>query len=177
MPVRDADAVWPATSISHRFFSNRGAAGIDGLTSAAAGATRGLDDPVVLITGDLTFLHDLGGLMAAGRAGAPLVVVVLDNGGGGIFSMLPVSESIPDDVFDRLYTTPHGMDIPALSAAVGLDCRRPTSLEQLRDEVADACPRRVPTVIHLTLGVAAGFDQRRQLANAVDRAAAAALAE
>jgi 2-succinyl-5-enolpyruvyl-6-hydroxy-3-cyclohexene-1-carboxylate synthase len=177
MPVRDADSVWPATATPRRFFSHRGAAGIDGLTAAATGATRGLSEPVVLLTGDLAFLHDLGGLMAAGREGAPLVVVVLDNGGGGIFSTLPVSEAIPADTFDRLYTTPHGMDLTALAAATGVGCRRPTSLDQLRQSVADACAERLPTVIHLAVDIAAGFAQREQLADAVGQAAAAALAE
>ncbi len=175
MPVRDADSVWPATALPRRFFSHRGAAGIDGLTAAAAGAARGLDEPVVLITGDLAFLHDLGGLMAAGRLAAPLVVVVLDNGGGGIFSMLPVADMIPADVFDRLYTTPHGMDLAALAAATGVDCRQPASLDVLGEAVAVACSRRLPTVLHLELDIAAGFAQRGRLADAVGLAAATAL--
>jgi len=113
--------------------------------------------------------------MAAGRLAAPLVVVVLDNGGGGIFSMLPVADMIPADVFDRLYTTPHGMDLAALAAATGVDCRQPASLDVLGEAVAVACSRRLPTVLHLELDIAAGFAQRGRLADAVGLAAATAL--
>jgi 2-succinyl-5-enolpyruvyl-6-hydroxy-3-cyclohexene-1-carboxylate synthase len=176
MPVRDADAVWPTAAHPRRFLSHRGAAGIDGLTSAASGAAGALEIPVVLITGDLAFLHDVGGLMAAARSKAPLVAVVLDNGGGGIFSMLPVAEAIPPDVFDRLYTTPHGMDLAALVEAVGLTCRKPTSLAQLREAVADACDAMEPSVICVDVAITEGIEQREQLVAAVSQAAAAALA-
>jgi len=176
MPVRDADTVWPATTEARRFFSHRGAAGIDGLTAAAAGAAAGLDRPTVLLTGDLAFLHDIGGLMAAAREAVPLVVVVLDNGGGGIFRVLPVAEAIPAGVFDRLFTTPHGMDLPALATAVGIACVPVETAAELETAVAEACCQRTPTVIYVTVDTTAGVAVRDAVTAAAGEAAYTALA-
>lgn len=177
MPVRDADALWPSEAVGRRFFSNRGAAGIDGMISAAAGAARGAEEPVVLVTGDLAFLHDLSGLVAVGRDPVPLVVVVLDNAGGGIFSMLSVSEVLPPGTFERLFTTPHSMDLSALAAAARVGCSQPASLDALRTAIGEAVGRLEPTVIHLSLDIDAGFQQRFELETAAQQAVEAGLRE
>ena len=70
-----------------------GANGIDGVVSSAAGAALASGRPTFLLTGELALLHDLGGLLAARRAGAELTIVCVNNGGGGIFDFLPVAEA------------------------------------------------------------------------------------
>ena len=92
MPVRDVEAYFPQSPKRLRFLANRGANGIDGVVSSAAGAALAAGAPAWLLTGELALLHDIGGLLAARRAGADLQVVCLNNGGGGIFDFLPVAE-------------------------------------------------------------------------------------
>jgi 2-succinyl-5-enolpyruvyl-6-hydroxy-3-cyclohexene-1-carboxylate synthase len=109
MPIRDVDAFAVESAGPVRVLSNRGANGIDGVTSTALGAAVALGRPTVLLTGDLAFLHDLSGLLTAARHGLSLVVVVVNNDGGGIFSFLPIAERTPH--FEALFGTPHGLGL------------------------------------------------------------------
>ncbi len=109
MPVRDLDTFLPAAAESVRCLSNRGANGIDGVVSSALGASAAGVGPVVLVIGDVSFYHDLNGLLAARKHGLDLVVVLVNNDGGGIFSFLPQVD-LPSDDFETLFGTPHGLD-------------------------------------------------------------------
>src|SRR5271165_1413847 len=93
MPVRDIESFWPVRPDPPRVLCNRGASGIDGTVSAAFGAAAHADGPAVLLIGDVALAHDIGGLLAARRLGLRLTIVLLDNGGGGIFDFLPVSRA------------------------------------------------------------------------------------
>jgi 2-succinyl-5-enolpyruvyl-6-hydroxy-3-cyclohexene-1-carboxylate synthase len=121
MPVRDVETFWPAREDPPRVLSNRGANGIDGTISAAfgaaaAGAGAGAG-PVVALIGDVALAHDLQGLGAARRLGLDLTVVLLDNGGGGIFHFLPVAGE--SDAFEEHVATPHGLDFGSAAALHG----------------------------------------------------------
>jgi 2-succinyl-5-enolpyruvyl-6-hydroxy-3-cyclohexene-1-carboxylate synthase len=100
MPVRDIETFWPVRPDPPRVLCNRGANGIDGTISAALGAAADTTGPVVLLIGDVALAHDIGGLLAVRRLGLKLTIVLLDNGGGGIFDFLAVSRSrmarVPD---------------------------------------------------------------------------------
>lgn len=93
MPVRDIETFWPVREDPPRVLCNRGANGIDGIVSSAFGAAAEEHGPVVLLVGDVALAHDIGGLLAARRLDLELTIVLLDNGGGGIFDFLPVARS------------------------------------------------------------------------------------
>ena len=95
MPVRDLEAFLPPGRARVRFIANRGANGIDGLISTAAGAAAASGARTWAVLGDLAFAHDLGGLAVA-REVPNLRLLVLDNGGGGIFHFLPQAEAVPE---------------------------------------------------------------------------------
>lgn len=136
MPIRDQEAFLAPSAADALFLSNRGANGIDGLVSAAIGAARASRRPTTAITGDLGLLHDLGGLAAAGEAGAPLRIVVIDNDGGGIFHFLPQSDALGAEEFEALFGTPRGLDPARVAALFDLPHRRLESLAELPDALA-----------------------------------------
>ncbi|MFQ6398093.1 2-succinyl-5-enolpyruvyl-6-hydroxy-3-cyclohexene-1-carboxylic-acid synthase [Nocardia sp. KC 131] len=117
-PVRDAALVsYPRPGIT--VLSNRGVAGIDGTVSAAVGAALQHDGRTVALLGDLTFLHDASGLLIGPGEPHPadLTIVVANDDGGGIFELLEQGDPQYAGVFERVFGTPHGMDLAALCAA------------------------------------------------------------
>jgi len=120
MPVRDAESFMTGGSAQVRFFSNRGANGIDGLVSTGCGLARGGTAGTWILLGDLALLHDLGGLAAVKAVEGPLRIVVVDNGGGGIFDFLPQAEQVEPERFERLFTTPSGIDLERVAGLFDL---------------------------------------------------------
>ncbi len=138
MPIRDVDAFWPAASRRVRFLGNRGANGIDGIPSTALGIAAASEAPVVLLTGDLALLHDVGGLLAAQGAAGSLTIVVLDNDGGGIFSFLPIADRAAETTFETLFRTPHGHDLQQLGAFFAAPVANASGAEALRKALAES---------------------------------------
>ncbi len=136
MPVRDVESFWPAGPERVRFLSNRGANGIDGTLASAAGAARATQSPVVVLIGELALLHDLGGLLAARRAGIDLTVICVDNGGGGIFDFLPVAAVTDPKLYREHVATPSGLDLGAVATLAGMEHRAAVSGAEVREAIA-----------------------------------------
>ena len=136
MPIRDQEAFLPPGDTDVRFLCNRGANGIDGLISSGIGAAHASGRPTTIITGDLGLLHDIGGLAALRDVSTPVRIVVIDNGGGGIFGFLPQAEILERDEFETLLGTPRGVDVAAAAELFALPHRRLDSLGDLGDAVA-----------------------------------------
>jgi 2-succinyl-5-enolpyruvyl-6-hydroxy-3-cyclohexene-1-carboxylate synthase len=107
MPVRDLDTFGESAPRRIDVFCNRGANGIDGVLSAAAGAAAARGRATVAVLGDLSFLHDIGALKAAAAHARHLVVIVVNNDGGGIFSFLP--QAALGETFETYFATAHGL--------------------------------------------------------------------
>lgn len=103
MPIRDLDTFFHYNTKSIQIMANRGANGIDGTVSTALGAAA-VKEPVYLILGDLTFFHDLNGLIQAKQERLNIKIIVLNNNGGGIFSFLPQAAERKN--FEKLFGTP-----------------------------------------------------------------------
>ena len=127
MPVRDLEWFGGSAARAH---ANRGANGIDGVVSTALGRALA-GRPTVVLVGDIAFAHDSNALVALATRGADLRIVVVDNGGGGIFSFLPQATSLSTERFEQLFGTPHGTDIEGLAAAHGVPAQTVSGVEEL----------------------------------------------
>jgi 2-succinyl-5-enolpyruvyl-6-hydroxy-3-cyclohexene-1-carboxylate synthase len=137
MPIRDVETFFPTTATPIRFLANRGANGIDGVVSSAAGAALTSGGRAWLLTGELALLHDLGGLLAAGRAGAELTIVCANNGGGGIFDFLPLAEHGAGATFEEHVITPAGVDLAKVAELAGFEHRTASTPEEVAAAAAD----------------------------------------
>jgi 2-succinyl-5-enolpyruvyl-6-hydroxy-3-cyclohexene-1-carboxylate synthase len=151
MSIRLLDLALARRDRRLRVLCNRGASGIDGVTSTALGAAAATRRPTLLLTGDLAFLHDLGGLLFAREASIPATIVVLDDDGGGIFSFLPIAEQGEAVGFERLFRTPHGLDLSRAAALYDLDYHRATSAADLATALDEALSRPGVSVVHVPL--------------------------
>jgi 2-succinyl-5-enolpyruvyl-6-hydroxy-3-cyclohexene-1-carboxylate synthase len=171
-PVRDVDRLAvPRGDVT--VLANRGVAGIDGTVSTAVGAAlahqQGGGGPAVGLLGDLTFLHDLTGLLLGeGEPPPDLTLVVSDNDGGGIFAQLEPGEDRHARDYRRVFGTPHGRDLVQVAQALGWAASRVESAGELAGALAAGGPRVV--VVRTDLRAEA------ELARDLRRAAAASLA-
>jgi 2-succinyl-5-enolpyruvyl-6-hydroxy-3-cyclohexene-1-carboxylate synthase len=168
MPVRDAETFFPAREHPPRVLANRGANGIDGTVSTAFGCAAAADGPVVLLIGDIALIHDIGGLLAAGRLGLKLTIVLLHNDGGGIFDFLPVSRE------GREYTehvaTPHGLDFSHAAALFGLDYEEAADVDGFRAALGRALQSRETSIVAVHTDRAANVELHGAVWDEVARA-------
>lgn len=127
MSIRDMDYFWATGRSQAMVYGNRGTNGIDGSVSTALGiSTNG--KPTVMVTGDLSFFHDLNGLAIGKTHGMNLTIILHNNDGGGIFQYLPQKGT---DDFDYLFNTPQGIDYSGLAIMYGLDYVKVTTNAEL----------------------------------------------
>jgi len=144
MPIRDLEWYAEPHPLPPRVLANRGANGIDGVVSTALGIAASETGPgarTIALLGDLTFLHDVSGLVNLPEV--PCTFVVLDNGGGGIFSFLPQATSMEPAVFEQLFGTPPTSDIGAVARGFGLPVHDVSTLLELEAAMAAPAPALV----------------------------------
>jgi 2-succinyl-5-enolpyruvyl-6-hydroxy-3-cyclohexene-1-carboxylate synthase len=152
MPVRDIETFWPVRADPPRVLCNRGANGIDGTISSAFGTAAAEDGPVVLLIGDVAFAHDIGGLLAASRLDLKLTIVLVSNGGGGIFDFLPVSSTpmaLERDLYTEHIATPTGLDFANAAALYGLTHECADSLPALRAALERALSQAQSAIVEV----------------------------
>ncbi|HEX4735281.1 MAG TPA: 2-succinyl-5-enolpyruvyl-6-hydroxy-3-cyclohexene-1-carboxylic-acid synthase [Thermoleophilaceae bacterium] len=158
LPIRDFESYFPRTDRRIRILSNRGASGIDGVVSSAAGASIAARAPVHLAIGELALLHDVGGLVTARRGGAELAILCVNNGGGGIFDFLPVAEQADRDPYEQHIATPVDLDLATVAALGGLEHRVVADAAGVREHL------RPGTLVEFRIDRATSLARHRELA-------------
>jgi len=154
MPVRDADAFLRADNVV--IGANRGANGIDGTIASACGFAHGGRRPVTAVMGDMAFIHDLNSLAVAARSEYPVMVIVINNDGGGIFHFLPVAQ-FPEH-FDAYFAAGHGLRFEHAAALFDLPYDCPSTVSEFQDSYHRARRRGRSAVIEVR------SDRRQNLA-------------
>jgi len=165
MPIRDMDMFAFPREKAPKIAANRGASGIDGLLACATGFAMGIQAPTTLFIGDLSTLHDLNGLMLAQSNEYPLILVVLNNSGGGIFHFLPIASH--QEVFENYFGTPHHFTFQASGQSFGLEVHHPKTLGEFAQVYQKALQSKRSTLIEVTTDREQNLLQHREIAKTV----------
>jgi 2-succinyl-5-enolpyruvyl-6-hydroxy-3-cyclohexene-1-carboxylate synthase len=161
-PVRDWETFADPAAPARPVYAFRGASGIDGTLSIACGLAESLGE-LVLVSGDLALLHDANGWLWRRQLRGRLTVVLIDNGGGGIFEQLPIrTEPAVALAFDRLFAMPQGVDACALATLHGVPARRLEAPDQLAQLLAWALSQPM-ALLEVPTRRRADADLRRRL--------------
>jgi 2-succinyl-5-enolpyruvyl-6-hydroxy-3-cyclohexene-1-carboxylate synthase len=134
MPIRDMEFFWRPNNQQYRPVGNRGANGIDGTLSTALGVAHHSTQPVILITGDLSLLHDTNGLLLRQQFQGSLTILLINNNGGGIFTMLPIAKFDPP--FTEFFSTPQNVNFSILCQAYQICHQKITSWSEFQPQLA-----------------------------------------
>jgi 2-succinyl-5-enolpyruvyl-6-hydroxy-3-cyclohexene-1-carboxylate synthase len=137
MPIRDANLYFfPAQNVGP-LFTNRGLSGIDGNIATVAGIAHGVQKPLIAVLGDLTALHDLNSLALLHKIAVPILLIVINNAGGAIFSFLPHLAGAPR--FDELFSHHHEWEFSQAAALFSLPHHIPSSMSDLDAIIREFC--------------------------------------
>ncbi len=165
MPVRDFDYFASCTEKKIVVFNNRGASGIDGITSTALGIAAAVQKRTVLITGDLAFYYDLNGLLGAKKYSIPLVVILINNNGGGIFEVLPISNY--GKVFKKYFVAPHDLDFKNFTKAFSGNYKLIKSWNDFKISFSPAIKRKNFSVLEIKTNAVESLNLRKKFWKAV----------
>ncbi|MBZ0291873.1 MAG: 2-succinyl-5-enolpyruvyl-6-hydroxy-3-cyclohexene-1-carboxylic-acid synthase [Anaerolineae bacterium] len=162
LPIRNLDQFGKPSSKQINAYANRGASGIDGNISTALGiGAANPDRPLIAIVGDVTFYHDMNGLLAVQRCGVPVTIVLLNNNGGGIFHRLPIKDY--DPTFTDYFLTPHNLDFSHAARLYGLEYHCITSREDFRHTFSERVCSGQSTIIEVRTDARQDFARRQAI--------------
>lgn len=170
MPIRDVDTFFRKTAKDITIFANRGTNGIDGVVSTAFGIQAARKRPAWLLIGDLSFLHDVNGLIVTRFHDTDLTIIIINNDGGGIFSYLPQAEA--GNHFEELFGTPTGLTFSHIAAMYDAQYAAIRSPEEFRKELAkekDKPVRIIEVFTDRKANVKAHRDLWRQITDRIDQ--------
>ncbi|WP_191560502.1 2-succinyl-5-enolpyruvyl-6-hydroxy-3-cyclohexene-1-carboxylic-acid synthase [Metabacillus idriensis] len=167
MPIRDLDNYFLNTEKNITVFANRGANGIDGVVSTALGISAASDHPTFLVIGDLSFYHDMNGLLAAKMHKLNLTIILVNNDGGGIFSFLPQSKE--EKHFETLFGTPSGLDFKHAADMYDGTYASPANWNDFRSSVAAAIDKKGLNIIEIRTNRHTRVKIHRELMNRVSQ--------
>ncbi len=146
LPIRQLDS-WSGTAgKTIRILANRGASGIDGNISTLLGITAANNEPVIGLLGDLTFFHDMNGLLAMRDLDA--TIILLNNGGGAIFGQLPQAEL---EGFNKHWLMPTNLDYSHAARLFGIEYRRISKQAEFRPALSEAITEKHGTIIEVII--------------------------
>ncbi|MCL5985252.1 MAG: 2-succinyl-5-enolpyruvyl-6-hydroxy-3-cyclohexene-1-carboxylic-acid synthase [Actinobacteria bacterium] len=119
MPIRDMDLYGVSGRKNITVGANRGASGIDGILSTATGYAHGGNYPCTVLIGDQAFIHDLNSLSLFRSLEVPVIVILINNHGGGIFHFLPISNYM--EIFEKYFVVPHDFSFKGVCSSFGLE--------------------------------------------------------
>jgi 2-succinyl-5-enolpyruvyl-6-hydroxy-3-cyclohexene-1-carboxylate synthase len=169
LPIRNFDTWVPPSRLPLRVFSQRGVSGIDGVVSGAAGVASCASEATAVLVGDVSFLHDINGLQLASQASSPLVIVVVNNGGGRIFEQLPIAHEGKEEWLPY-FTTPHEASIAGAASIYGCAFETVSAVSELRVALEAAYGRDGCTVIDAVVPPHGSAEQNQALRSRVERA-------
>jgi len=147
LPVRAVDMVGSGNGADIPTALNRGASGIDGLIASACGYSSGMKRPVTLLIGDLSALHDLNSFKLLADSSKPVLMVLLNNQGGGIFSFLPIASQ--KDIFEPFFAAPHNLNFRSVSSMFNLNYFNPESISTFEKDFSKALKANKSAVIEI----------------------------
>lgn len=148
MPVRDADHfLFPDQPIGP-VFCNRGVSGIDGNIATAIGIAQGIRKPVIAVLGDLAALHDINSLAQLKGAEYPVILLVLNNGGGAIFSFLPIAER--KAIFEEYIATAHELNFEHAAKLFSIPYYHSKELDDWEGALSHAMSEKQSCLIEVT---------------------------
>ena len=147
IPIRDLDFFSSVVNKNINVFQNRGASGIDGITSTALGICAQSKNPTYLVIGDLSFYYDINSLLIAKQYNIPLITILINNNGGAIFKFLPIAEY--KNVFDKYFLTSTNLSFKKLSEAFEIDYKELKSNSDILNHIKVSSVRKKPAVFEI----------------------------
>jgi 2-succinyl-5-enolpyruvyl-6-hydroxy-3-cyclohexene-1-carboxylate synthase len=147
IPIRDLDFFSSALNKNINVFQNRGASGIDGITSTALGICAQSKNPTYLVIGDLSFYYDINSLLIANQYNIPLIMVLINNNGGAIFKFLPIAEY--KNVFDKYFLTSTNLSFKKLTEAFEIDYKELKSQSDIQNHIKVSSVRKKSVVFEI----------------------------